>query len=180
MTVSQRAHDIRQIDPRISWTDAMKQASKEIFTSQMQTDEANTAEDLQNYQSDIADALTGVTLSHGFDFSAANALVEDIIYNAIENRKTKGYKYPNISVDRAIKDHLTYSYISETVFSSTGAHGFIAFTKYKDELTGRISKDWLNAVKKIAATLKVDITAMPTYSDVAKQMRSKTKAVKKK
>ena len=137
MTVSQRAHNIRQIDPRISWADAMKQASKEIFSKQMQEDEYND-------------------------------LVEDIIYHAIEDRKSKGYKYPNISVDRAIKDHLTYSYISETVFSSSGDHGFIAFTKYKDRSTGRISKDWFDAVKKIAETLKVDITTMPTYSDVAK------------
>lgn len=168
MTVSQRAHNIRQVDPRISWADAMKRASKEIFSSQMQTDEANTREDLEEYQADISDALTGVTLSHGFDFSAANDLVEDIIYNAIENRRNKGYKYPYISVDRAIKDHLTYSYVSETVFSSTGEHGFIAFTKYKDSSTGRVTKDWFDAVKKIAETLKVDITAMPTYSDVAK------------
>lgn len=168
MTVSQRAHNIRQINPRISWADAMKQASKEIFSKQMQTDEDNAEENLSNYRSDIEDALTGVTLSHGFNFSAANDLVEDIIYHAIENRKAKGYKYPNISVDRAIKDHLTYDYISETVFSSTGDHGFIAFTKYKDRSTGRISKDWFDAVKKIAETLKVDITTMPTYSDVVK------------
>lgn len=169
MTVSQRAHNIRQLNPGMSWADAMKQASKEIFSKQLETDEYNTAEDLRNYQSDIEDALTGVTLSHGFDFSAANDLVEDIIYHAIENRKTKGYKYPNISVDKAIKDHLTYSYVSEAVFSSSGDHGFIAFSKYKDRSTGRISKDWFNAVKKIAETLKVDITTMPTYSDVAKQ-----------
>ena len=168
MTVSQRAHNIRQTNPKISWADAMKQASQEIFSKQMQEDEDNAAEDLQNYQNDIADALTGVTLSHGFDFSAANDLVEDIIYHAIDNRISKGYKYPNISVDRAIKDHLTYSYISETVFSSSGDHGFIAFTKYKDRSTGRISKDWFNAVKKIAETLKVDITSLPTYSDVSK------------
>lgn len=168
MTVSQRAHNIRQLNPGMSWADAMKQASKEIFSKQLETDEYNTAEDLRNYQSDIEDALTGVTLSHGFDFSAANDLVEDIIYHAIENRKAKGYKYPYISVDKAIKDHLTYSYVSETVFSSSGDHGFIAFSKYKDRSTGRISKDWFNAVKKIAGVLKVDITAMPTYSDVSK------------
>lgn len=168
MTVSQRAHNIRQINPRISWADAMKQASKEIFSKQMQEDEANTKEDLEKYQADISDALTGVTLSHGFDFSAANDLVEDIIYHAIENRRSKGYKYPNISVDKAIKDHLTYNYISETVFSSSGDHGFIAFTKYKDRSTGRISKDWFNALKKIAGALKVDITKMPTYAEVAK------------
>ena len=95
-------------------------------------------------------------------------MVEDIIYHAIDNRKSKGYKYPNISVDKAIKDHLTYDYISETVFSSSGDHGFIAFTKYKDRSTGRISKDWFDAVKEIAKTLKVDITAMPTYSEVSK------------
>lgn len=168
MTVSQRAHDIRQINPKISWVDALKQASKEIFSKKMQEDEDNRREDLRNYQSDISDALTGVTLSHGFDFSAANDLVEDIIYHAIENRKSKGYKYPNISADRAIKDHLTYSYISETVFSSSGDHGFIAFTKYKDRSTGRVSKDWFNAIKKIAETLKVDITSLPTYSDISK------------
>ena len=168
MTVSQRAHNIRQTNPRISWADAMKQASQEIFSKKMQEDEANAEEDLRNYQSDISDALTGVTLAHGFDFSAANDLVEDIIYHAIDNRESKGYKYPNISVDKAIKDHLTYDYISETVFSSTGDHGFKAFTKYKDRTTGRISKDWFDAVKKIAETLKVDITAMPTYSEVSK------------
>ena len=168
MTVSQRAHEIRQIDPGKSWVDAMKQASKEIFSKQMQEDEDNTKEDLLNYQSDIEDALTGVTLSHGFNFSAANSLVEDIIYHAIDDRSHKGYKYPNISVDRAIKDHLTYNYISETVFSSSGDHGFIAFSKYKDRSTGRVSKDWFEAVKKIAETLKVDITSLPTYSDVSK------------
>ena len=168
MTVSQRAHNIRQINPRISWADAMKQASKEIFSNQMQTDEDNTKEDLQKYQADISDALTGVTLSHGFDFSAANDLVEDIIYHAIKNRQSKGYKYPNISVDRAIKDHLTYNNVSETVFSSSGDHGFIAFTKYKNRSTGRVSKDWFDAVKDIADTLDVDITSMPTYELVSK------------
>ena len=61
MTVSQRAHKIRQIDPKISWADAMKQASKEIFSKKMQEDEDNAAEDLRNYQSDISDALSGVT-----------------------------------------------------------------------------------------------------------------------
>lgn len=168
MTVSQRAHNIRQIDPKISWADAMKQASQEIFSKKMQEDEANADEDLKNYQADISDALSGVTLSHGFDFSAANDLVEDIIYHAINNRRSKGYKYPNISVDRAIKDHLTYNYISETVFSSSGDHGFIAFTKYKDRSTGKISKDWFDAVKKISEVLKVDITTLPTYSEVSK------------
>ena len=173
MTVSQRAHEIRQTNPSMSWGKAMKQANKEIYLEYIRGEgeaEQNAEDDLQNDMNDIEDALTGVAMSHGFDFSAANDLVDDIIYKAIESMRSKGFKHPNIAVDKAIKEKLEggYSYISETVFSSTGYNGFIAFTKYKDRITGKVSQDWFNAVKKIAEALDVDISSMPTYSEVSK------------
>lgn len=167
MTVSQRAHNIRQVNPRISWGEAMSQAYDEIVREQVLEQENRQAmEDIEG--------LVEYTQDHsGSHFiTVLNELMEDIInantdkaLDAVEDdikagRIKAGYAY--IRAKHAL-EKAGIDTIKALVYRYEKAAAWDAL--WRNE-AGRVSPDWLNSAENVIDGMKLDRAILDHYSEV--------------
>lgn len=169
LTTSQRTKQLMQLNPKMTRSQAMKQAYKEIVTKQAEEDEANHREDIDTWIDDIYNAIPGYGVGKGgLDFVALNTLVSDMLYKAIRIRTDKGIKYPYTSLYNAIQMKLYgVSDVNNLVFASDDSR-FVAFEYYRGISSGKVLSDWKRDFDRISTALGVDPTTVPHYMTVTK------------
>lgn len=159
MTVSQRAHNIRQINPGMSWSEAMKQAYEDVARPVIEQEEEEAAAQLESLAATIADAYNRAAI-----FTHGNDLVSEIIAQALDNAVDSGVKYPAISVMNKIKQSGGVEKIREMVFWSSQDATYESRYRLGN---GKISSEWWNNINLLMEALNVDASELDGYSVMA-------------
>lgn len=173
--VSKRASALYKMNKGISYNGkkgyaaAQSKAYDEIIKGILEREEEEATEFMEAWEEDIQLALSGITGSHGFDFNAANEMVSDILYGAVDAQGRMHAEYPATNIVAAIEQKLQgEDTVNHTVFSSTGGSdgSYIAFEVYREKATGRIRDDWITDIDRIISVLKVDTSSLPGYNTI--------------
>lgn len=157
MTVSERAHKIRQVNPRISWGDAMKQAYTEIAKPEAEREEAEAKQTLQRLSQKYVSRNAPHTMA------TTNRLLSEVVQAAVSKHKKARDSYPWRSAYNQLEyyidslDELMYDY------SKMGE-----WDERWRRTDGKISSEWLDSIKQISKAVGVDLTSCAAWSDVSK------------
>lgn len=188
LTVSERAHRLTQLNPNLSWKDAMKQAWEEIVLPKLEQEEEDAKQNLDVLENKARNANTG-------DFILGDVLnnaVGDIIITLEDKyidapitkaEKEGGRRYPysrawrritgksgagDVNIEDEIGGKATtsgtidVSEIQSLIYDYTKKDEWDAQYRTED---GRISNTWWNEFSTIVQKLKLDTSRIDGYEE---------------